>query len=102
MGVMPMLGPVFLLEWKNASRRSRHFRFRAVYAAIVTLEFAVLLFGWFWRILEAAALQNVRAQELSELATTYLWLFTIQHFLLLLLLTPALAAAAVNDEKARG
>jgi ABC-type transport system involved in multi-copper enzyme maturation permease subunit len=101
-GFTRMLGPLFLLEWKYASRRSRHFRFRAIYSAVVALEFTVFLLGWFWRYLESAALHNIPPQSVAELATTYLWLFSIQHCLLLLLVTPALAAGSVSDEKARG
>ena len=47
-----MLGPIFLLEWKCASRRSRHRRFRTIYTVLVAAELLVFLFGWLWRTAE--------------------------------------------------
>jgi ABC-type transport system involved in multi-copper enzyme maturation permease subunit len=98
-----MLGSVFLLEWKNASRRSRHRRFRALYTGLVVAELLVFLFGWFWRTAWWSWFRGLSLHEsLAELCDEYLWLLMFQHLLLLVLVTPAFAAGSVSDEKARG
>ncbi len=97
-----MLGPVFLLEWKSAARRSRHFRFRFAYAVVVAAEFAFFLFAWLSRGFDPFAGPATPWRVTGGVVADYLPLFTLQHLLLLLLVTPALAAGSISDEKARG
>jgi ABC-type transport system involved in multi-copper enzyme maturation permease subunit len=97
-----MLGPLFLLEWKYASRRSRHRRFRGIYSLLVGAEFALFLFGWALRRWDPLTGHFSPWQVTATVINTYLPLFTLQTLALLLLVTPALAAGTVSDEKARG
>jgi ABC-type transport system involved in multi-copper enzyme maturation permease subunit len=98
-----MVGPVFLHEWNSASRRSRHRRLRSLYTMLVAAEFGLFLFGWFWRATEWSWFRSINLREsVAELAEGYLWLLLLQHLLLIVFVTPALAAGSVSDEKARG
>jgi ABC-type transport system involved in multi-copper enzyme maturation permease subunit len=97
-----MLGPLFLLEWKYASRRSRHFRFRAGYCALVLAEFLFCMFAWATRYLDPFKGNLTPWRVNASIINTYLPLFTLQTFVLLVAVTPALAAGSVSDEKARG
>jgi ABC-type transport system involved in multi-copper enzyme maturation permease subunit len=97
-----MLGPVFLLEWKSAARRSRHFRFRNIYMVVLLAEFCFFVFAWATRGFDPFAGRMTPWRVTALVIADYLPLFTIQHLLLLLLVTPALAAGSISDEKARG
>src|SRR5262249_37876518 len=72
------------------------------YTALVAVEFAFFLFGWMSRGFDPFAGSITPWQLSGRIAGDYLPFFTIQHVLLLLLVTPALAASSVTEEKARG
>ncbi len=82
-----MFGPLFLLEWKYAARRSRHRRFRAYYTALVVAEFLFFLWGWLTRVIGPWAEHAAPWRITAEVAATYLPLFALQHLLLLVLVT---------------
>lgn len=96
-----MFGPVFSLELLLGSRRGRLDLLRRCYAGWLALQL-----GYFFLTYLADA-QPRRGHAPTDLAAfgrfvnAYLEVFVAQHFLLLALVTPAFAAGAITDEKAR-
>jgi ABC-type transport system involved in multi-copper enzyme maturation permease subunit len=90
-----MIGPVFSLEILRGSRRGRLDTLRRLYALCLVgeLPFAFLF------LVQA----DVFAPDagINRFVGGYLDLFLAQHFVLLLLATPAFVAGAVTDEKAQ-
>jgi ABC-type transport system involved in multi-copper enzyme maturation permease subunit len=97
-----MLGPMFLLEWKYAARRSRHFQFRAYYTVLLLGEFSLYLWAWLTRCVGPWAVHAASPRLTALVAGDYLPLFALQHLALLLFITPALACGSISDEKSRG
>jgi ABC-type transport system involved in multi-copper enzyme maturation permease subunit len=100
-----MIGPVLTQELLLGSRRRRLLLFRRIYAAWLVVQF--LFFYWLYLIdtnlvgvwffkgrLNAEALQGFAPPLVEKLV--------YQHFLLLLLATPAFTAGAITDEKVSG
>jgi ABC-2 family transporter protein len=96
-----MFGPIFLLEWNYAARRSGHRQFRFAYSLLIAAEFLFFLYAWCTRGFDWWH-RPPTWQLTIQVVAGYLPLFTLQHLLLLLLMTPALAAGSVSDEKNRG
>ena len=97
-----MVGPVLYQEMLLGSRRSQLQHFRWIYVGWLLAQLLVLA-GSHW----APDFLSWRdpaspAKVLADFGAFYFIVFVIQHFILLLLATPALAAGAVTDEKARG
>src|SRR5438876_394428 len=89
-----MLGPVYHLELLMGSRRGRLTLLRRVYSGWLVLELL-----WFLLAFEPFG----RRPEVRGLfINTYVSMFLLQHFALLLLMTPPFVAGAITDEKARG
>lgn len=101
-----MLGPVFQLEWLHACRRGRHHLFRAAYCGLLCAE--VVLFAVFWVLRGLGWVSPIAGaapsphQAVGELWVAFLQLIVAQHFVVLVLVTPALAAGTIADEKTRG
>jgi ABC-type transport system involved in multi-copper enzyme maturation permease subunit len=91
-----VFGAIFLQEMLVAGRRQRSYFLRWVYAAVLLVQLAPRLLASLvaeWRRPGSSAL-GLYAQFFDS--------FTAQHFFYLLVLTPALAAGAITDEKTRG
>jgi ABC-type transport system involved in multi-copper enzyme maturation permease subunit len=84
-----MVGPVLNLELTLAGRRGRHAIFRWIYAAWLLLLLAVYLVMHY--VLAAAWVLHHFTEFLI-----------VQHFILILLVTPTFTAGAITDEKGRG
>ncbi len=91
-----MFGAIFLQEMLVAGRRQRGYFLRWLYAAVLLVQLAP-------RVLTSIFLE-MRRPGSSALAVygSFLDQFTDQHFLYLLVLTPALTAGAIADDKLRG
>lgn len=46
---LPMIGPVYALEWKNAGRHVQHYSWRWVYIGLLWIEMAVLIYETLFR-----------------------------------------------------
>jgi ABC-type transport system involved in multi-copper enzyme maturation permease subunit len=98
-----LLGPVLAYEWKAACPAQRHFRLRWLYALVLVAELLFFLFGWVSRAYFRGYVGAGNVERVGpEIAWQYFEFFAAQHFLLVLLATPAVAAGSVTDEKARG
>jgi ABC-type transport system involved in multi-copper enzyme maturation permease subunit len=96
-----MVGPVWYQEMLLGGRRGRLFLFRYLFAAWLLVQlFFYVLATLFFGILMARG--HWDRNLFAETARSYLELLVAQQFVLLGLATPALAAGAVTDEKARG
>jgi ABC-type transport system involved in multi-copper enzyme maturation permease subunit len=91
-----MLGPVLFLELRLAVRRGRLNAFRSIYGGWWVLQFMVLFLGF---SLSETQLGSPRAGALLHLAFQ---IFVAQHFIFLVLATPAFVAGAITDEKSAG
>jgi ABC-type transport system involved in multi-copper enzyme maturation permease subunit len=98
-----MIWAVFCWEMLQAGRRRRAYFLRWLYATVVLVQIAPLLFrsqmGWGWLLSVMAAWD--RHVSLSS-AFTFFESFLTQHYLLLVLLTPAMVGGAITEEKTRG
>jgi ABC-type transport system involved in multi-copper enzyme maturation permease subunit len=100
-----MVGAVFNQEVLLGNRRSQFHWYRWLYAGWLVCQLAGLAMGHWSTSLLRAALQGDTVRDAAILAgfgTHYFQVAVGQHFFLLLLVTPALVAGAITDEKARG
>lgn len=91
-----MIGPIFRLELLRQSRRGRQHTFRWVYAGWLVLEFVFLYLSY-----------RVNSRKIDPAATghfiaSFIELFAVQQYVLLLLVTPAFAAGTISDDRTRG
>jgi len=94
-----MIGPILYHEMQVSSRRGRFAVFRWIYAGWLLLQLLLMAFSYWMSHL---FLRVKPAEAWAEFGTAYFELFVKQHFILLLLATPVLAASAVTDEKISG
>lgn len=96
-----MVGPVSSLEMLNTARSGQHHRLRLAYQLILLVEFTFFLFSWLMHMFVYTD-RGPPCERTVGLAWWYFALFAGQHILVLTLVTPALAAGALSDEKTRG
>jgi ABC-type transport system involved in multi-copper enzyme maturation permease subunit len=97
-----MVGPVLNQEMLLGRRRSQLKYLRWVYVVWLLAQLLVLA-GSHWAPGFGVPKIPVRpAKILADFGAFYFMIFVIQHFILLVLVTPALAAGAITDEKASG
>jgi ABC-type transport system involved in multi-copper enzyme maturation permease subunit len=94
-----MIAAVFQAETMRVARRGRHRRIFKLYTWVLLAEFLFLCYSM---VLRAALGRDVLRAQAPEVLLGYFELFMGQTALLLILATPALAAGAIGDEKARG
>ena len=94
-----MIAPIVLQEMQVGSRQGRFAVFRCIYAGWLLVQ---LLFMAFVHWIECMLFAVKPAEIWAGFGTSYYRLFLGQHFLLLVLATPLLAAGAITDEKVRG
>src|SRR5471030_2522180 len=91
-----MLGPVYTLEWLQASRRSDKSRWRWIYIGVLFLEMQWLTIN----VIEYFFTRNpARVMLVAEIL---IYVIAAQQTLAILLVTPAFAAGSITDEKRRG
>lgn len=90
-----MLGPVFSLELRLAARRGRLNTFRTIYSGWWILQFAVL----FLMLAQSETDGTPPRAGLGPFFNVTFQIFVAQHFIFLLLATPAFVAGAITDEK---
>ncbi len=93
-----MIGPVLYQEMLLASRRTRQYVFRWLYAAWMTVQLAGLAFIYYFQALFLPEKTDVTVLICSVITPV----FVAQQFILLILSTPVFVAGAVTDEKVRG
>src|SRR5581483_10541525 len=102
-----MTGPVLSLELQQASQRGRLLKLWHAYFSWLALQLFVLYANY------SASVELRRfsphliglpstAALTGQFVNSYLATFVWQHFLLVLLATPAFVAGAISDEKTRG
>jgi ABC-type transport system involved in multi-copper enzyme maturation permease subunit len=94
-----IFGPVLPVELVTSSRRVRYFIVRVVYAAILLITlWTQYESSMTWRVNSGAP---VTASVLSEFANEFFQSFSVVQLLAVLVLTPALVAGAIAEEKER-
>jgi ABC-type transport system involved in multi-copper enzyme maturation permease subunit len=96
-----MIGPVLSQEMLLGGRRSREHLLRWLYLAWLLLQFGALTLVFLLNI-GVFRRRWADALDFSVFASDYLLIYLRQHFLVILLATPALVAGAITDEKWRG
>jgi ABC-type transport system involved in multi-copper enzyme maturation permease subunit len=96
--IRAMAGPVLTLEMLRGGRRLRNYTLRWCYAGWLVLQFLVLSSGF----LIAQAVFPLNAGIAPEAGRYYVEVVVNQQFLFLVLVTPAVLAGAVADEKSKG
>lgn len=100
-----MIGPVLFQELLLGSRRGRQQVFRRVFAGWLLLQ---LFLFYFLYLVESNWLGakifggDINSQAAGEFGSHFTAVLVKQQLMLLLLATPAYAAGAITDEKARG
>ena len=100
-----MIGPVLSHELMVGGRHGRQLIFRRIYAGWLLLQ--LILFYWIYLVQSnwlGARLfgGSIEPQWAGEFGSRFTAVLVGQHLILLLLVTPAYAAGAITDEKARG
>jgi ABC-type transport system involved in multi-copper enzyme maturation permease subunit len=94
-----IFGPVLPVELVTSSRRVRYFIVRVVYAAILFITlWTQYESSMAWRVRSGAP---VTASVLSEFANEFFQSFSVVQLLAVLVLTPALVAGTIAEEKER-
>jgi ABC-type transport system involved in multi-copper enzyme maturation permease subunit len=91
-----MHGPVYVLEWLQASRRVQKLPWRSIYAIVLFVEMQWITI----RLLDYLVSGN--AYMVTYVAEALLYIVSAQQTLLILIATPAFAAGSITDEKRRG
>ncbi len=89
-----MFGAMFRQEMRVAGRRARSYFLRWIYAALLLAQLVTALKGILIRDTHQAAFGVFAAKLFAS--------FLPLHFAFILMLTPALTAAAITEEKTRG
>jgi ABC-type transport system involved in multi-copper enzyme maturation permease subunit len=95
-----MIGAVCYLELLHVHRRGRQRLFCWVYAGWLLAEFG-LLYSIYWLSSSPPNRVLVRIEAASDFINNFIELFVVQQYILLLLVTPALVAGTITDEKTR-
>jgi ABC-type transport system involved in multi-copper enzyme maturation permease subunit len=93
-----MVGPLFYQELLLGSRRNREYVLRWVYAGWLVLQLIYLAVMEFFSLIAARDNYYFTPAVSREFVRVFVW----QHFILLVLATPAFVAGGVSDEKTRG
>src|SRR4051794_27118709 len=96
-----MIGPIFYLELLHLHRRGRQRLFCLIYGGWLLAEFVVLYLGYLMRR-GSPNRPVMRIEAASDFINSFVELFVVQQYALLLLVTPALVAGTITDEKTRG
>jgi ABC-type transport system involved in multi-copper enzyme maturation permease subunit len=88
-------GPVFVYEWRLASRRWQLYALRALFVAVVA---AVLFLVWYTKVGSA----NLTIHQLAVAGESFFIALVGTQLALVLLAAPAYTAGAVCQDKARG
>lgn len=91
-----MLGPVYTLEWMQATRRVHTFPWRSLYAIVLFVELQWLTI----RLIDSLITKDARL--VTYVAEALLFIVSAQQTLLIFMVAPTFAAGSVTDEKRRG
>lgn len=101
-----MLGPILYLELLLGGRRGRQHVFRWVYAAWLVAQllvcFALYRLDFRTSSITPAGEFHPDSGATGRFLASFLELFVVQQFIVVLLATPAFTAGAITDEKTRG
>ncbi len=90
-----LTGPVFQVELLTLARRKRYYLLRFLYGLLLLYLIGSTLF------FSDREQSEFTIQELASIGSWIFWIFGWTQFLLLLILTPAIAAGVVADERQR-
>jgi ABC-type transport system involved in multi-copper enzyme maturation permease subunit len=95
-----MIGAVCHLELLHLHRRGRQRLFCMIYGGWLLAEFGFMYLTY---VLRSSSAQPIgRIEAASDFMNNFVELFIVQQYILLLLVTPALVAGTITDEKTRG
>ena len=97
------MSPVLYQEMLLGGRRNRQHVFRWIYAGLLVFEVGIFLLGYLIALGGGANIRRLPSYtEFASFSRYTVEFLTAQHFLVLLLVTPTVAAGAITDEKSRG
>jgi ABC-type transport system involved in multi-copper enzyme maturation permease subunit len=99
-GWIRFLGPLFLFDLFQATRRSRYFLLRVYVYFILLLLFSVVV-TWSARTRSNYRIDSFRADRAALIAENYFYIFLLAHAAFSALITPAYVAPALTEEKER-
>src|SRR6266849_2745756 len=97
----PLFGPVLFYDLLRATRRGRYVWLRCVYGAVLLIMLFVFYYNWSGSIWDVFALEHVARNEAARFAEEFFHAFISVQFVTVVLLTPALTAGALAEEKER-
>lgn len=92
-----LVGPVFWLDLIRTTRRSRLFKVRVVYLGVILLGLLQMYGSW-----RRSFPLGPGPGELARFSLSLFYVFLVVQLLALLLITPALTAGTVAEERERG
>jgi ABC-type transport system involved in multi-copper enzyme maturation permease subunit len=97
--ILSLFGPVLSFDLLRVGRRPRFIWFRVVYAIVIFVVFAFIYLSWY----EFASRRTDRIplREQTRLAEMIFSTFMVIQFILAAVLTPAMVAGTIADEKER-
>src|SRR5262245_28950896 len=95
-----LFGPVFALEAARLGRRSSTFLIRWFYLFILSIVLLIFLYVT-WEFEIRIAGRVVHPNVLSQFAENFFWVYAAAQYIFVAILTPALTAGSITDEKER-
>jgi ABC-type transport system involved in multi-copper enzyme maturation permease subunit len=99
---LPLFGPVLFYDLVRSARRGRTALLRSLYAAALLVMLLLFYASWAGSLFDAWSVQGVHPNEAARFAESFFHWFISVQFVAVAVLTPALTAGALAEEKDRG
>jgi ABC-type transport system involved in multi-copper enzyme maturation permease subunit len=96
-----VFGPVLFYDLVRSTRRGRYAVLRGVYAAALLIMLFLLYARWSNGLWEALWMSGIDRTKAAQLASDFFTYFMALQYLAVVLLTPAVSAGAIAEEKDR-
>jgi ABC-type transport system involved in multi-copper enzyme maturation permease subunit len=97
----PVFGPVLFYDLLRATRRGRYALLRCIYGAALLVMLFLFYSRWCGSIWGVFDMDSIQRHEAARFAEEFFYVFVGVQLLLVLVLTPALTAGAIAEEKER-
>ncbi len=98
---VPMFGPVLFYDSIRTARKGRYVLLRCVYAAVLLFTLFILYGKYFGNVWDLWSPQKLHPARITQFAEEFFVFFITVQFVAVVVLTPALTAGAVAEEKER-
>ncbi len=99
---LPLFGPVLFYDLVRSARRGRTSLLRSLYAVALLLMLFLFYASWAGSLWDVWSVQGVHPNQVAAFAEQFFHYFITVQFVVVALLTPALTAGALAEEKDRG